>query len=72
MGISPDGAGGGSRSLGRTAEEEWSTEKGVGRVGVERAVVMVVDQSVDWNASFASSACSILRCYTAREFSAEM
>jgi len=37
---------------------ERSTEKGVGRVGAERAGV---DRSVDWNASFTSRAWSILR-----------
>jgi len=65
MDIPPDGAGGGSRGLGGTeggaTGGEWSTEKGVGRVGAERAGVTVVDWSVDWNASFASCAWSILR-----------
>jgi len=65
MDIPPDGAGGGSGGLGGTeggaTGGEWSTEKGVGRVGAERAGVMVVDWSVDWNASFASRAWSILR-----------
>jgi len=64
MGISPDGAGGGSRGLGGTeggaTGGERSTEKGVGQVGVERVGVTVVDRSVDWNASFASCAWSIL------------
>jgi len=64
MGISPDGAGGGRGGLGRTEGEaargEQSTEKGIGRAGVEHAGVMVVDQSVDWNASFANHAWSIL------------
>jgi len=65
MGIPPDGAGGGSRGLGRTeggaTGGEQSTEKGVGRVGAERVGVTVVDRSVDWNASFASRTWSILR-----------
>jgi len=64
MGIPPDGAGGGGRGLGGTeggaTGGEWSTEKGVGQVGAERAGVTVVDQSVDWNASFASRAWLIL------------
>jgi len=65
MGISLDGAGGGGRGLGGmeggAAGEEWSTEKGVGRVGAERAGVTVVNRSVDWNISFASRTWSILR-----------
>ena len=65
MDILPDGAGRGEGGLGRTeggaAGEEWSTEKGVGRAGAERARVTVVDRSVDWNASFANCAWSILR-----------
>jgi len=65
MGILPDGAGGGGGSLGGTeggaTGGEQSTEKGVGRIGVERAGVTVVDRSVDWNASFASRTWSILR-----------
>jgi len=65
MGIPPNGAGGGGRGLGGTeggaTGGEQSTKKGVGRVGAERAGVTVVDQSVDWNASFASCAWSILR-----------
>jgi len=65
MGIPPDGAGGGGRGLGRTEGRatggERSTEKGVGRVGAERVGVTIVDRSVDWNASFASRAWSILR-----------
>ena len=64
MGIPPDGAGGGGGGLGgtegRATGGERSTEKGVGRVGAERVGVMVVDQSMDWNASFASRAWSIL------------
>jgi len=64
MGIPPDGAGGSGGGLdgteGRATGEERSTEKGVGRVGAERAGVMVVNRSVDWNASFASHAWSIL------------
>jgi len=64
MGIPPDGAGGGGRGLGETeggaTGGEQSTRKGVGRVGAERVGVMVVDRSVDWNASFASHAWSIL------------
>ena len=65
MGIPPDGAGGGGGGLGRmegrTAGGEQSTEKGVSRAGEEHAGVMVVDWSVDWNASFANYAWSILR-----------
>jgi len=65
MGIPPDGAGGGGGGLGRTEGRatggERSTEKGVGRVGAEHVGVTVVDRSVDWNASFASRAWSILR-----------
>jgi len=65
MGIPPDGAGRGGGGLGETEGEatggEQSTEKGVGRVGVERAGVTVVDWSVDWNASFASCTWSILQ-----------
>ena len=65
MGISLDGAGRGGGGLGRMEGRatggERSTEKGVGRVGVERVGVTVVDRSVDWNASFASRAWSILR-----------
>jgi len=65
MGIPLDGAGGGGRGLGGTEGEatggERSTEKGVGRVGAERVGVTVVDWSMDWNASFASRAWSILR-----------
>ena len=53
MGIPPDGAGG-------AAGEELSTEKGVSRAGAEGAGVMVIDQSVDWNALFANRAWSIL------------
>ena len=45
--------------------ESWwnggqSTEKGVGLGRAEHAGVAVVDQSVDWNASFANHAWSIL------------
>jgi len=65
MGIPPDSAGRGGGGLGgtegRATGGEQSTKKGVGRVGVERAGVTVVDRSVDWNASFASCAWSILR-----------
>jgi len=65
MGIPPDGAGGGRGGLGRTegraAGGERSTEKGVSRAGAEHAGVTVVDQSMDWNASFANCAWSILR-----------
>jgi len=53
MGIPLDGAG-------RATGGGRSTKKGVGQVGAERAGVMVIDQSVDWNASFASCAWSIL------------
>ena len=65
MGTLLDGTGGGGEGLGGmeggAAGGERSTEKGVGRVGVERAEVTVVDRSVDWNASFANRAWSILR-----------
>jgi len=65
MDIPPDGAGRGGGGLGRTegraAGGERSTEKGVGRARVECAGVTVVDQSMDWNASFANCAWSILR-----------
>jgi len=48
MGIPPDGIGRGEEGLGRTegraAGGERSTEKGVGRAGVEQAGVMVIDQ----------------------------
>jgi len=64
MGIPLDGAGGGGGGLGgtegRATGGEQSTKKGVGRVGVERAEITVVDRSVDWNASFASHAWLIL------------
>jgi len=65
MGILLDGAGGGGGGLGETeggaAGEERSTEKGVGRARAEHAGVTVIDQSVDWNASFANRAWSILQ-----------
>jgi len=65
MGIPLDSAGRGGRGLGGTESRatggEQSTKKGVGRVGAERAGVTVVDQSIDWNASFTSRAWSILR-----------
>jgi len=68
MGIPLDSAGRGGGGLGRTeggaTRGEWSTEKGVGRVGAERAGVTVVDWSMDWNASFASHAWSILQAAT--------
>jgi len=64
MGIPPDGAGRGGGGLGGmeggATGGERSTKKGVGRVGAERAGVMVVNRSVDWNASFASRTWSIL------------
>jgi len=65
MGIPPDGTGGGGEGLGGmeggAAKGERSTEKGVGRARAEHAGVMVVDQSMDWNASFANHTWSILR-----------
>jgi len=65
MGIPLDGAGRGGGGLSRTeggaARGEQSTEKGVGRARAEHAGVMVIDQSVDWNASFANRAWSILQ-----------
>ena len=64
MGIPPNGAGRGEGGLGgtegRAAGEEQSTEKGVSRARAECAGVTVIDQSVDWNASFANHAWSIL------------
>jgi len=64
MGTPPDGAGGGRGGLGRTeggaAGGEQSTKKGVGLARAECARVTVVDRSVDWNASFANRAWSIL------------
>jgi len=65
MGIPPDSAGGGSGGLGgtkgRATGGEWSTKKGVGRVGAEHTGVTVIDWSVDWNASFASHTWLILQ-----------
>jgi len=65
MGIPLDGVGGGGGGLGRmegrAAGGEQSTEKGIGRVGAERAGVMVINRSVDWNASFANHVWSILQ-----------
>jgi len=65
MDIPPDDAGGGGGGLGGTeggaTRGERSTKKEVGRVGAERAGVMVVDRSMDWNASFASHTWSILQ-----------
>jgi len=65
MGTLLDGTGGGGEGLGGmeggAAGGERSTEKGVGRAGAERAGVTVVDWSVDWNASFANRAWSILQ-----------
>ena len=64
MGILPDSTGRGRGSLGGTeggaTRGEQSTEKGVGRAGAEHARVTVVDWSMDWNASFANHAWSIL------------
>jgi len=64
MGILPDGVGRGGGGLGGTeggaAGEEWSTEKGVGQAEAERVGVMVIDWSIDWNASFANRTWSIL------------
>jgi len=65
MGTLPDGAGRGREGLGgmegRATGTERSTKKGVGRARVEHARVTVIDRSVDWNASFANRAWSILR-----------
>jgi len=65
MGIPSDGAGRGGGGLEGTKSGatggERSTEKGVVRVGAERTGVTVVNWSVDWNASFASHAWSILQ-----------
>jgi len=65
MGIPPDSAGGGGGGLGRmeggAAGGERSTEKGIGRVRAEHAGVTVIDQSMDWNASFANHTWSILQ-----------
>jgi len=64
MGIPPDGIGGSRGGLGRmrggAAGGEQSTEKGVGRVGAERTGITAVNWSMDWNASFANHAWSIL------------
>jgi len=64
MGTLLDGAGGGRGGLGGmesgAAGGERSTEKGIGQAGAERAGVTVVDWSIDWNASFANRAWSIL------------
>jgi len=62
IGIPLDSIGRGSlgRTEGGAAGGERSTDKGVGRVGAKRAGVMVIDQSMDWNASFANRAWSIL------------
>jgi len=60
MGIPLDDVGGGGEGLGRmeggATRGEQSTEKGIGRVRVEHAKVMVVDWSIDWNTSFANHA----------------
>jgi len=65
MGTPLDGAGGGRGGLGGieggAAGGERSTEKGVGRAGAEHTGVTVVNWSVDWNASFANHAWSILQ-----------
>jgi len=65
MGIPLDSAGRGGGGLGRmeggAAGAERSTEKGVGQARAERAEVTVVDQSVDWNTSFANCAWLILQ-----------
>jgi len=65
MGIPLDGVGGGGGGLGemegRATRGERSTEKGVGRAGAECAEVTVINQSVDWNASFVNCAWSILQ-----------
>jgi len=65
MGIPLDGAGGDGGGLGgtegRAAGGEQSTKKGIGRARAKCTGVTVVDWSVDWNASFADCAWSILR-----------
>jgi len=72
MGILLDGAGGGGGDLGRmegrAARGERSTEKGIGRAGVERVEVIVVDRSVDWNTLFANCAWSILQATAYQAF----
>jgi len=64
IGIPPDGVGGGRGGLGRTegraAGREQSTEKRVGRARAKHTGVTIVDWSMDWNASFANRAWSIL------------
>ena len=64
MGILLDGAGGDRGSLGRTeggaARGERSTEKRVGQAEAERAEVTVINQSMDWNTSFANCTWLIL------------
>jgi len=65
MGISLDDAGRGGGGLGGmeggAAGGEQSTKRGVGQARAERAGVTVVDRSMDWNASFANRAWSILQ-----------
>jgi len=65
MGTLLDGAGRGRGGLGGmeggAAGGERSTEKGVSRARAEHVGVTVVDQSVDWNTSFANRTWSILR-----------
>jgi len=60
MSIPLDGVGRGSGGLGGmeggATGGEGSTKKGVGRVRAEHAGVTVVDQSMDWNTSFANRA----------------
>ena len=72
MGIPLDGVGEGGGGLGgmegRAARGEQSTEKGVGRAGAEHAEVTVINQSMDWNASFANCAWSILQAAAYQAF----
>jgi len=70
MDIPPDGTGkGGLGGMeGGAAGGERSTEKGVGRARAEHAGVTVIDQSVDWNTSFANRAWLILRAATYQAF----
>jgi len=64
MGIPLDGVGRGRGGLcgmeGGAAGGKQSTEKGVGQVRAECTGVIVVNQSIDWNASFANCTWLIL------------
>jgi len=72
MGVPLDGVDEGEGGLGgmegRAARGEQSTEKRVGQAGAERAEVTVINQSMDWNASFANCAWSILQAAAYQAF----